>query len=58
MDRKMVLVSTCGFPEISHFDALRHVFRHIERVGGVPIIGELLMPAGELLKQEGLRERV
>jgi multimeric flavodoxin WrbA/putative sterol carrier protein len=58
MDRKMVLVSTCGFPEISHFDALRHVFRHIERVGGVPIIGELLMPAGELLKQEGLREKV
>ncbi len=55
---KMVLISTCGFPEISHFDGLRHVFRHIERNGGVPIIGELLMPAGELLKQEGLRENI
>lgn len=55
---KMVLVSTCGFPEISHFDALRHVFRHIERVGGVPLIGELLMPAGELLKHEAFREKV
>ncbi len=57
-DRKIVLVSTCGFPEISHFDGLRHVFRHIERVGGVPLVGELLMPAGELLKQEFLREKV
>jgi len=58
VNRKMVIISTCGFPEISHFDGLRHVFRHIERNGGVPIIGELLMPAGELLKQEGLRENV
>ncbi len=58
MDRKMVLVSTCGFPEVSHFDALRHVFRHMEGNGGLPIIGELLMPEGELLKQEGMRENV
>ena len=58
VNRKMVIISTCGFPEISHFDGLRHVFQHIERNGGVPIIGELLMPAGELLKQEGLRENI
>jgi multimeric flavodoxin WrbA/putative sterol carrier protein len=58
MKRKMVLISTCGFPEISHFDGLRHIFRHIERNGGVPIIGELLMPAAELLKQDGLRENI
>ena len=55
---KMVLISTCGLPEISHFDALRHVFRLIERIGGVPLIGELLMPAGELLKLEAFREKV
>jgi multimeric flavodoxin WrbA/putative sterol carrier protein len=55
---KMVLVSNCGFPEISHFDGLRHVFRHLERSGQVPIIGELLMPAGELLKQKGLRDKI
>jgi putative sterol carrier protein len=54
----MVLVSTCGFPEISHYDGLRHVFRHIERNGGVPVIGELLMPGGELLKQHGMQENV
>jgi multimeric flavodoxin WrbA/putative sterol carrier protein len=56
-NRKIVLISNCGFPEVSHFDGLRQVFRHIERSGGAPIIGEILMPAGELLKQEGLRER-
>lgn len=58
VSRKMVLISTCGFPEISHFDGLRHVFRHTERSGQVPLVGELLMPAGELLKQGGLRDKV
>jgi len=55
---KMVLISNCGFPEVSHFDGLRHVFRHIERSGHVPLIGELLMPAGELLKQKGMRDKI
>ncbi len=55
VDRKIVLISNCGFPEISHFDGLRQVFRHIERNGGAPLIGEILMPAGELLKNEGMR---
>ncbi len=55
---KMVLISNCGFPEVSHFDGLRHVFRHLERTGQVPLIGELLMPAGELLKQKALKDKV
>jgi multimeric flavodoxin WrbA/putative sterol carrier protein len=57
INRKIVLISNCGFPEVSHFDGLRQVFRHIERNGGAPIVGELLMPAGELLKQEGMKEK-
>jgi multimeric flavodoxin WrbA/putative sterol carrier protein len=57
VNRKMVLVSTCGFPEISHFDGLRHIFRHLEGNSHVPLIGELLMPGAELLKQEGLKEK-
>jgi len=56
-NRKIVLISNCGFPEVSHFNGLRQVFRHIERNGGTPIVGELLMPAGELLKQEDLKEK-
>jgi putative sterol carrier protein/putative NADPH-quinone reductase len=58
VNRKMILLSNCGFPEISHFDGLRHVFRHIERSGQIPLIGEILMPAGELLKNEGLRDKL
>jgi multimeric flavodoxin WrbA/putative sterol carrier protein len=58
VNRKMVLISTCGFPEVSHFEGLRQVFRHMERSGGVPIIGELLMPGAELLKQQGMQENV
>ncbi|HME44033.1 MAG TPA: NAD(P)H-dependent oxidoreductase [Syntrophorhabdales bacterium] len=55
---KMVLVSTCGFPEISHFDGLRQVFRHVEKSGHVPLVGELLVPGAELvLRQEFIRER-
>jgi len=58
VNRKMVLISTCGFPEVSHFDGLRQVFRHLEQNGGVPIVGELLVPGGELLKQQGMQENV
>ncbi len=58
VNRKMVLISTCGFPEVSHFDALRQVFRHIERNGQTPLVGELLMPGGELLKQNGMQDNV
>jgi multimeric flavodoxin WrbA/putative sterol carrier protein len=57
-NRKMVLVSTCGFPEISHFDALRHIFRKIEKAGGVPLVGELLVPAAEMaLRQAFMKEK-
>ena len=51
--RRFVLISTCGFPEITHFDALRHIFRHIEHTIGAEVVGELLVPAAEMsLKQE------
>jgi len=58
VNRKIVLISNCGFPEVSHFDGLRHVFRHMERNGGAPIVSELLMPAGELLKNKSLGEKL
>ncbi len=58
MDVKTVLISNCGFPEPSHFDGLCRVFQHMQGTEGMPLIGRLLMPAGELLKQEGMREKV
>jgi multimeric flavodoxin WrbA/putative sterol carrier protein len=56
--RKMVLISNCGFPEIKHFDGLRKVFHTMEENGYVPLVGEILVPAGELLQQKALRNIV
>lgn len=53
--RKMVLISNCGFPEVKHFDGMRKVFQTMEENGYVPLVGEILVPAGELLRQEALR---
>jgi multimeric flavodoxin WrbA/putative sterol carrier protein len=53
--RKMVLISNCGFPEVKHFDGMRKVFRTMEENGYVPLVGEILVPAGELLRQEALK---
>ena len=56
--RRMVLISTCGLPEVVHFRSLRQIFRQIEQSSQMPLIGELLVPAAELLKKESLRERL
>ncbi len=56
--RKMVLISTCGLPEVSHFEGLRQIFCQIERSSQMPLIGELLVPAAELLKKKSLQEKI
>ena len=56
--RKIVLVSNCGFPEVSHFDGLKAVFGLSAKQGGVPLVGQILLPAGELIKQEVFRPRL
>jgi len=59
LNQKMVLVSTCGFPEISHFDALKNLFHGVQHLGQIPLIGEVLVPAaGILLKLENMRKEV
>lgn len=59
LNQKMVLVSTCGFPEISHFDPLRNLFQGVERQGQLSLIGRVLVPAaGILLKNEPMRKEV
>jgi multimeric flavodoxin WrbA/putative sterol carrier protein len=57
-ERKMVLVSNCGFPEVSHFDGLRRIFRQFGDSGKTDLVGEILMPAGELLQQEVFKPKV
>jgi len=59
LNQKMVFISTCGFPEVSHFNAVKNLFRGVEHLGQVPLIGEVLLPAaGFLLKNENIRKEV
>lgn len=53
--RAMVLVSPCGFPGLHNFDALVYTFRHIARMHGMEISGEILRPFAEPLRLKALR---
>ena len=44
-ERKALLISSCGFPELSNFDLLREHFRIICRHMGWEKAGEVLLPA-------------
>ena len=50
-----MLVSPCGFPERSHFDALVATFRLMAQRHGWDWRGELLRPAAEPLAQQSIR---
>ena len=39
------------------FDALRHTMRMREEYSHTEMIGELLLPAGEMLRQQGLGQK-
>ncbi len=47
--RKMVLISVCGFPEPSHFEALVANFRLLAHSGRAELAGVLLRPGSEAL---------
>jgi len=51
---QMVLVSPCGFPGFHNFDALVYTFRHIARMHGVEVSGEILRPFAEPLRLKSL----
>ena len=52
---RMVLVSPCGFPGFHNFDALVHTFRHIARMHGMEMAGEILRPFAEPLRLRALQ---
>jgi hypothetical protein len=52
--RRMVLVSPCGFPGFHNFDALVYTFRHIARMHGMEVPGEILRPFAEPLRLKAL----
>ncbi|MEW6217957.1 MAG: NAD(P)H-dependent oxidoreductase [Thermodesulfobacteriota bacterium] len=47
---RMLVFSVCGFPEREHFQPLLAMFRHMARVSGSRIVGEILRPAAESLR--------
>jgi multimeric flavodoxin WrbA len=57
-NRKMVLISTCGLPEVSQFEGLRAVFKKMEDNMQTKIAGEILVASSELLRDEAFREPV
>ncbi|OGT07501.1 MAG: hypothetical protein A2X78_00450 [Gammaproteobacteria bacterium GWE2_37_16] len=55
--QKMLLVSSCGFPEEKHFAPLIQTFKHAAEENGTEYIGEILKPAAWLLKEEDMCEK-
>lgn len=51
--KDIVLISNCGFPEMIHFDYFRSIFKYLELIGAVRIIGEIYKSQGHLLNSEG-----
>ncbi len=47
---KIVVISNCGFPEQSHFQVLKLLFRRIARNMHTEIIGEIYRGEGEILQ--------
>jgi multimeric flavodoxin WrbA len=51
---KFVIVSNCGFPEQSHFQALSNLFKRVARNYQTQIIAEIYRGQGELLKNKNI----
>ena len=49
LPRKIAVISNSGFPEQSHFQVLRLLFRRIARSFSAELVGEIYRGAGELL---------
>jgi multimeric flavodoxin WrbA len=47
--KKYLLVSTCGFPEITHFDALIATMKKITAAGENEYLGEILRPSAGIM---------
>lgn len=56
--KKMLLVSPCGLPELSHFDALIFTFKKIAEQCQEEYLGEILRPAAEVLRSSDYRDRL
>jgi putative NADPH-quinone reductase len=53
--KKLVVISTCGFPEPHHFSGLTETFQRLTSRPALELAGMILCPAGELLRQPMLQ---
>ena len=51
---KLVIISNCGFPEQSHFEVFKVLFRRVARNMHTDVICEIYRGGGELLKMKSL----
>jgi multimeric flavodoxin WrbA len=54
-NKKMLLVSPCGFPELANFDALVFTFKKMATMSELEYLGALLRPAAHLMGDEDVR---
>jgi putative NADPH-quinone reductase len=55
-DRRMLLISPCGFPEFDYFGPMVQYFRYLAGKLGWRYMGEILRPAGDSLSNEKCQE--
>jgi putative NADPH-quinone reductase len=54
--KKLVVISTCGFPEPHHFSGLVEMFHRLTSRPALELAGMILCPGGELLRQPALQD--
>lgn len=52
--RKLIAIANCGFPEQTHFEVLKVLFRRMARNFHAELAGEIYRGEGELLKSKSL----
>jgi putative NADPH-quinone reductase len=56
--QKMLLVSSCAFPEEEHFRPLVDTFKHIAKEGNIEYLGEILKTASVLFQEKNMQAKV
>lgn len=54
--KKLVVISTCGFPEPHHFSGLVEMFHRLTSRPALELAGMILCPGGELLRKPQLQQ--
>jgi multimeric flavodoxin WrbA len=55
--QKFFLVSSCGFPELSHFDALIATFKQFSKAGEHEYLGEIMRPSAGMMEIPEFQEK-